>query len=180
MLNLFEVPVTLLTPLFRLGFHSFDLNIKKTTNKKKLSSNRSMWCCYNVTCHKGPMSLSVKHLFACLVKWLKRSWCRVVLDSHHSHVLLLFCLTHFFISFVALFDLLFSLVCTSLSLYLNEQLLRLSLQLRFLELPLSFHYIIYPLLVLPIIRSAHVLILSHLVERDIVCRRCQSPKTEAS
>lgn len=39
MLNLFEVPVALLTPLFRLGFHSFDPN-KKTIAKKKKDNRK--------------------------------------------------------------------------------------------------------------------------------------------
>ena len=83
MLNLFEVPVALLTPLFRLSFHSFDPNkktIAKERKKKKLHAYVMLlqWVCYSVTHKKGPMSLSIKHLFVRLVWRVKQSWFTVM------------------------------------------------------------------------------------------------------
>lgn len=67
-LNLFEVPVALLTPLFRLGFHSFDPN--KKDNRKRREATRvrdavamSLLRCHtqeraNVTLYQAPVCAS--------------------------------------------------------------------------------------------------------------------------
>lgn len=67
MLNLFEVPVTLLTPLFRLVFHSFDLNIKKITNEKAIQQQKYVMLlqCHipergNVILYQAPVCVSCK------------------------------------------------------------------------------------------------------------------------
>lgn len=67
MLNLFEVPVTLLTPSFRLVFHSFDLNIKKITNEKAIQQQKYVMLlqCHiperdNVILYQAPVCVSCK------------------------------------------------------------------------------------------------------------------------
>lgn len=51
MLNLFEVPVALLTLLFRLGFHSFDPNKKTIAKEKNATRVRDAVATSLLQCH---------------------------------------------------------------------------------------------------------------------------------
>lgn len=122
-LNPFEVPVAHLTPLFRRGFPSFDPN-KKTTHEYVMLLQ---WVSVTVTHKKGPMSLSVKHLFVCLVWRIKQSWFTVMFSkgwtqiwdffvSYLSVVISTLTSGSIGIHFVCLFTLLLSLLFLSCSL----------------------------------------------------------------